>query len=173
MKPKRIELEGFTAYRKRTVIDFKEADLFVIVGATGSGKSSIIDAMIFALYGSVPRFDDQKLVQPVISQGRNEARVCYHFTLDREDYSVTRVVRRIASDPGKASTKEARLESRGDVIASGASEVTQAVIERIGLTFDQFTRCVVLPTGGIRAFSSRQAESTAGSAEPASRARLL
>ena len=152
MKPKRIELEGFTAYRKRTEIDFEEADLFVIVGATGSGKSSIIDAMIFALYGSVPRFDDQKLVQPVISQGKNEARVCCRFTLDEKDYSVTRVVRRIASDPGKASTKEARLESNGEVIASGAPEVTQAVIERIGLTFDQFTRCVVLPQGAFARF---------------------
>lgn len=152
MKPRRIELEGFTAYRKRTVIDFEEADLFVIVGVTGSGKSSIIDAMIFALYGSVPRFDDQKLVQPVISQGRNEARVCCRFTLDEKDYSVTRVVRRIASDPGKASTKEARLESNGEVIASGAPEVTQAVIERIGLTFDQFTRCVVLPQGAFARF---------------------
>ena len=152
MKPRRIELEGFTAYRKRTVIDFEEADLFVIVGATGSGKSSIIDAMIFALYGSVPRFDDQKLVQPVISQGRNEARVCCRFTLDEKDYSVTRIVRRIASDPGKASTKEARLESNGEVIASGAPEVTQAVIERIGLTFDQFTRCVVLPQGAFARF---------------------
>ena len=152
MKPKRIELEGFTAYRKRTVIDFEEADLFVIVGATGSGKSSIIDAMIFALYGSVPRFDDQKLVQPVISQGMNEARVCCQFALDGNDYAATRIVRRSASDPSKATTKEARLESGGDVIASGAPEVTQAVVDRLGLTFDQFTRCVVLPQGAFARF---------------------
>ena len=42
--------------------------------------------MIFALYGSVPRFDDQKLVQPVISQGKVEARVCCHFALDGRNY---------------------------------------------------------------------------------------
>ncbi|MYH29008.1 MAG: SMC family ATPase [Acidobacteria bacterium] len=152
MKPKRIELEGFTAYRKHTVIEFEDADFFAIVGATGSGKSSIIDAMIFALYGSVPRFDDQKLVQPVISQGKIEARVCCHFALDGSNYSVTRIVRRSASDRGKASTKEARLEANGDVIASGAPEVTQAIIDRIGLTFDQFTRCVVLPQGAFARF---------------------
>lgn len=152
MRPKRIELEGFTAYRKHTVIEFEDADLFVIVGATGSGKSSIIDAMIFALYGSVPRYDDQKLVQPVISQGKMEARVCCHFALGGRDYSVTRVVRRSASDPSKASTKEARLESGPEVIASSAPEVTQAVIDRIGLTFDQFTRCVVLPQGSFARF---------------------
>ena len=61
-------------------------------------------------------------------------------------------MRRSASDPGKAATKEARLESGAEVIASGAPEVTQAVVDRIGLTFDQFTRCVVLPQGAFARF---------------------
>ena len=48
MSPVRLELEGFTAFRDRTVVDFDGADLFALTGPTGSGKSSVIDAMIFA-----------------------------------------------------------------------------------------------------------------------------
>ena len=57
MKPVRLEVEGFTAFRKPTVVDFDGADLFALAGPTGAGKTSIIDAMTFALYGAVPRLD--------------------------------------------------------------------------------------------------------------------
>ncbi|HKA85339.1 MAG TPA: AAA family ATPase, partial [Acidimicrobiales bacterium] len=60
MRPQRLEVEGFTAFRGPTVVDFTGADLFALVGPTGAGKSSIIDALTFALYGSVPRLDDRR-----------------------------------------------------------------------------------------------------------------
>jgi exonuclease SbcC len=53
-------MEGFLAYRHRTEVDFTDADLFVLSGPTGAGKSSVIDAMIFALYGTIPRLDDRR-----------------------------------------------------------------------------------------------------------------
>ena len=56
MRPTRIEVEGFSAFRARTEVDLADADLFAFVGPTGAGKSSVIDAMVFALYGSVPRY---------------------------------------------------------------------------------------------------------------------
>ena len=52
MRPVRVELEGFSAFREPTVVDFTDADLFAFVGPTGAGKSSVIDGMVFALYGS-------------------------------------------------------------------------------------------------------------------------
>ncbi|HEY1117977.1 MAG TPA: AAA family ATPase, partial [Acidimicrobiales bacterium] len=70
MRPVRVELEGFSAFRQLTVVDFTDADLFAFVGPTGAGKSSVIDGMVFALYGSVPRYGREGLVHPVISQGR-------------------------------------------------------------------------------------------------------
>ena len=69
MRPVRLELEGFTAFRERTVVDFEGVDLFALTGPTGAGKSSVIDAMIFAFYGTVPRFGDDRLVGAVVSQG--------------------------------------------------------------------------------------------------------
>ena len=55
MRPVSLTAEGFTAFRDSVTIDFTGADFFALVGPTGSGKSSVLDAICFALYGIVPR----------------------------------------------------------------------------------------------------------------------
>ncbi len=149
MRPTRLELEGFTAYREMTVCDFAGVDLFVLTGPTGSGKSSLIDAMTFALYGSVSRYGNPNLVHPVVSQGKLEARVRFDFTLEGRPYTAVRVVRRTK---GGATTKEARLESEGNTLAGNAEEVTRMVRKLLGLNFEQFNTCVVLPQGQFARF---------------------
>lgn len=149
MRPRRLEMEGFLAYRRRTTVDFDDADLFVLSGPTGAGKSSVIDAMIFALYGTIPRLDDRRVVEPVISVRSARARVALSFTVAGEEYRVARMVERRKSG---ATTTEARLERGEEVLASGAGEVTEAVGELLGLGFDHFTRAVVLPQGAFARF---------------------
>ena len=68
MRPISLEIEGFTSFRERVAIDFSILDLFAITGPTGAGKSSIIDAMTYALYGCTPRIGE-KQVSELISQG--------------------------------------------------------------------------------------------------------
>ncbi len=150
MRPERLEIEGFTAFRARTEIDLSGADLFALSGPTGSGKTSILDAICFALYGSVPRLDDLRLVGPVISAGRLEAKVRLDFTIGGVAHTATRVVRRDAK--GKASTKEARLERGDEVLAGDADAVSREVERLLGLTFGEFCRCVVLPQGAFAKF---------------------
>jgi exonuclease SbcC len=153
MRPERLELEGFTTFRERTTVDFEGADLFALTGATGAGKSSLIDAMCFALYGTVPRYDDRRLVAPVISQGAAEARVRLDFAVGPERFTAVRVVRATATG---ATTREARLERRVaegvEVLAGTADELTAEVTARLGLTFEHFTACVVLPQGEFAQF---------------------
>jgi DNA repair protein SbcC/Rad50 len=149
VRPVRLEVEGFTAFRGPTVVDFTGADLFALVGATGAGKTSIIDALTFALYGGVPRLDDRRAVAPVISQNLNEARVRLDFTVDGQAHTAVRVVR--ATKAG-ATTKEARLQRGDEVLAGTADEVTAAVTELLGLTFEHFTTCVSLPQGQFARF---------------------
>ncbi|ANM30695.1 hypothetical protein ABI59_15605 [Acidobacteria bacterium Mor1] len=149
MQPLRLELQGFTAFRDRTELDFTDADLFVLSGPTGSGKSSIIDAVTFALYGSIARYQNPNLVAPLISQGKSEARVRFDFRLDGRDYSAVRVVRR---SKNRTSTREARLERDGETLAGNVAELDAAVRKLFGLTFDQFTTCVVLPQGEFARF---------------------
>lgn len=149
MRPQRLEVAGFTAFRDQTVLEFDDAQFFAFVGPTGSGKSSLIDAMTFALYGKVPRLDP-RMVWPVVSQGQLEARVRLDFSVGEETFTAVRVVRK--TGPAAGSTKEARLERGGEVIAGDADGVSAAVEALLGLSFDQFTTCVVLPQGEFARF---------------------
>ena len=71
MRPVRLEMEGFAAFRERAVVDFTGAEYFALVGPTGSGKSTVIDALTFALYGTVPRWDDRRAVALALAPSVN------------------------------------------------------------------------------------------------------
>ena len=150
MRPTRLEIEGFTAFKEPTVIDFSDVEYFALVGATGAGKSTIIDAICFALYGLVPRYESKTLVWPVISQGALETKVRLDFTVGGEPYTAVRVVKRMGAN--RANTKEARLEHDGEVIAGNADELSGEIERLIGLSFEHFTKCVVLPQGEFARF---------------------
>jgi exonuclease SbcC len=159
MRPLRLELEGFGPYRERQTVDFADADFFALVGPTGAGKSTVLDAITFALYGSVPRYDDVRLVAPALSAGANEARVTLTFEAGGVTYAAHRTLRRAAS--GGVSTREARLEQLadrggdgggGNVLAGTAREMAPAVQEVLGLPFDHFCKCVILPQGQFARF---------------------
>ena len=51
MRPVVLDMNGFAAFRAPARVDFTDASFFALVGPTGSGKSTVIDAMTFALYG--------------------------------------------------------------------------------------------------------------------------
>ena len=161
MRPLRLEMTGFAAFREHTVVDFEGYDLLAFTGPTGAGKSSIIDGIAFALFGSVARYGNEKLIAPIINTVSAEARVRLDFGIGPNRYSAVRVVRRTATG---ASTKEARLEKlsvgisdEGDTLAGTAAEVTSAVEELLGLTFAQFTKTIVLPQGDFARFLTETA----------------
>ena len=145
MRPVSLHLAGFTAYRAPTDIDFAGADLFALTGPTGSGKSSIIDAICFALYGSIPRLSG---VAPVVSLGKPEARIRLVFEVEGETWTVSRLIVRHGEG---ASQRDVRLEGPG-VALEGVREVDTRIVRLLGLGFDHFTRTVVLPQGRFAAF---------------------
>jgi len=154
MRPIRLEIEGFTTFREPTTVDFEGAELFALWGPTGAGKSSIIDAIVFALYGTIPRLDDRRAVAGVMSQGKMATKVRLDFAVGRETYCAVRIVTRTKTG---ATTREARLErpregQEPEILAGTADELTGAVEQLLGLSLVHFTRCVVLPQGEFARF---------------------
>ncbi len=108
MRPLRLDLAGFTVFREPTTVDFTDADFFALVGPTGSGKSTVLDAICFALYGTVPRWADRRAIANALSPSGNEARVRLVFESAGRRYVATRVVRR--DGKGRVTTSQAGLE---------------------------------------------------------------
>lgn len=148
MRPQRLVVRGFAAFRDEVELDFGDADFFALVGPTGAGKSSVIDAICFALYGSVPRYEDERVVTPVITTDAVEARVQLDFVSNGAPYRIMRIVRR----KGAPKVQLDRLSddgTLGDTLTSAVREAKQLVTDLVGLSFDQFTKCVVLPQGAF------------------------
>ena len=149
MRPLRLELEGFACFKDRQdPLEFADLDLFVISGPTGSGKSSLLDAMIFALFGRVPRTGKQGLAE-LISLGRDRMAVTLDFQLGTHAYRVARAAHRTRA------TRAMLEELRGELsspLAEGVKHVDNEVQKLLGFDYDTFTRAVILPQGGFAAF---------------------
>jgi exonuclease SbcC len=150
VRPLKLELQGFTAFRDLQVISLEDLDLFVITGPTGAGKSSLLDAMVFALYGKVPRMGAQGL-SDLVSHGLAEARISLMFSIVGERYRVTRRLSRTRATSATFEHAEGD-QWRSDVEGSGVRAVDSRVVELLKLDFDAFTRAVVLPQGEFQRF---------------------
>jgi exonuclease SbcC len=86
-------MRGFAAFREATTVDFTDTDFFALIGPTGSGKSTVLDAMCFALYGTAPRWGVRSVAH-ALAPSATEAAVRLVFEAAGVRYAVTRVVRR-------------------------------------------------------------------------------
>ncbi|MEU5261371.1 SMC family ATPase [Amycolatopsis sp. NPDC021455] len=163
MRPVLLEMTGFASFREKTEVSFEDTDYFALVGPTGAGKSTVIDALTFALYGSVARWDHEGLVAPALAPTTNRATVRLVFDAGGDRYHVVREVRRGGGKKPTVSVKNVRLERLADPTALGGpdddaeavaadSEVTPAVERLLGLTFKHFCTCVALPQGDFAEF---------------------
>ena len=156
MRPLELQVEGFTCFREaQPTLDLSDLHLFAIAGPTGAGKSSLLDAMIFALYGSVPRLG-QKRTTELVTQGRQQLTVRLDFELARRRYRVARTVHRarantaLLEDLGPADGSGEVVGGRR--LAEGVRSVDQRVESLLGLDYETFTRAVILPQGQFAAF---------------------
>jgi exonuclease SbcC len=157
MKPKMLKISGLNSFCKEQTVDFDkltEKGLFGIFGPTGSGKSTILDAITIAMYGKISR--DTK---EFINTESDTANVCYEFEIgkgsSRKTYIVDRSVKRDTKTGGyKTSMARVREATQnGDVIlAEGPRDVQETITDIVGLSAEDFTRSVVLPQGKFNEF---------------------
>jgi len=148
MRPLRLELEGFTSFAEHTELDFSALDLFAITGPTGAGKSSLIDAIVFALYGWVPRVG--KEYRQLISHGAERLAVQLDFLVGTDRFRVSRNVRK--SDGRVQARLDQIVDGEAESLASRVSEIESEIERIVGLDHDAFTRSVVLPQGEFDRF---------------------
>ena len=161
MRPIALDLHGFASFREEAHVDFGDAEFFALVGPTGSGKSTVIDAMTFALYGSVPRWDNKKMVSLALAPTVARGTVKLVFEVDGQRYVVARELRRVGGKVGQRAASLERLADRGGLAAPGDQTfplakdldgVNEAVEKLLGLKYEDFTQCVVLPQGQFANF---------------------
>jgi DNA repair protein SbcC/Rad50 len=139
MRPRELTLRGFRSYAEETSFDFTGRTLIGIFGPTGGGKSSILDAIAFALYGKTPRVERD--TKSLINQRRNELHVSLVFDVDGTTWKAVRSLRR----GGQSAHALYRVEDDGDhPVADRTREMGEQVEALLGLDFDGFRRSVLL-----------------------------
>jgi exonuclease SbcC len=145
-----LQINGFTCFKDEVCLSFDNLERFVICGPTGAGKSSLLEAILFALYGEVPRTSKHGL-KDLISHGRDRLSVLLDF---RTGDQLHRVTRKKFANPKRAA--EAQLERfDGDKFVPLTDQVRNVdaeLLRLLGLGFQAFTQAVFLPQGQFAAF---------------------
>lgn len=163
MRPLRIELSAFGPYPGIETVDFTRLasrGLYVITGPTGSGKTTVFDAMTFALYNTMAQKEPREIrshhADPAVATW-----VRFEFELDGARYLVERSPQyERPRKHGTGTTKESpkaslvRIEPDGSTVSLAAkvNEVTERCTELIGLSAEQFQRVMLLPQGLVARF---------------------
>lgn len=159
MRPIYLRIAGLNSFREAQEIDFAklcETGVFGIFGSTGSGKSTILDAITLALYGTVERAANN--TQGILNHAEVQLSVEYTFSLaagdQRTTYRAERAYRRSGERTVKASTCRfvKIVDEVETVLASKADEMTKQIEAVLGLNVQDFTRAVVLPQGKFAEF---------------------
>src|SRR5262245_47998621 len=144
MRPVTLTIQGFACYRDEQVVDFEGLGLFAIAGPTGAGKSTILDGMVFALYGRVPRVGKVGATE-FISLGNDRMSAILEFVDSGRRYRVARVARRRGAN-------SAQLDADDGTSVGGVRDVDVEVERLLGLGADAFLQSVVLPQGKFADF---------------------
>ncbi len=157
MIPIRLELTNFLAYRNPAPLDFTGIHVAVLTGENGAGKSSLLDALTWALWGRARAKTDAELVH----QGQTEMRVEFTFALGAgagaQTYRVIRA-KRLGKGAGGLLDFQAQTE-QGKWVSIGEATIpkTQAkIIHTLRLNFDTFVNSAYLMQGKADEFTGKR-----------------
>lgn len=144
MKPLRLSMTAFGPYDNETVIDFEKFEssgLFLITGKTGSGKTTIFDAVTYCLYEKSSGSErDAKCMRYQLASKKSKTVVKLDFLYKGETYSIERTI-------AGSAKKDASIKFPDGRIITGSKDVTQSVTELLGIDYRQFSQIVMLAQG--------------------------
>ena len=154
MIPLQLTLEGLYSYQKRQTIDFQtltEAGLFGIFGQVGSGKSSILEAISFALYGETERLHSRdNRAYNMMNLKSNRSYIEFDFiNFENKKFRATREFKRNSKNFEDVKASAVLYEWKNDTWVT--LETTKAD-EIIGLTYANFKRTIIIPQGQFKEF---------------------
>ncbi len=159
MKILSVRLENLNSLRGKHFIDFTDpafaSGLFAITGPTGAGKSTVLDAICLALFHRTPRQDNVSQGQnELMSTGLGECSAEVEFATGGKGYRATWTQHRSrkTADGALQPPKASLSDLDGNLLTERAGQTELAISTVLGLSFDQFSRSVLLAQGGFDAF---------------------
>ena len=167
MRPLKLRLQAFGSYVEEQILDFEkalgDAPFVLIHGSTGAGKSTILDAIVFALYGeSSGNIRKSTTLRSSTAPPERVTEVEYVFALGRRRYRILRSPAYERMSRGKMTMRTAkgqlyRLPDEGEdgeelLLASNVTDVSDRIGQLIGFDAEQFRQVVLLPQGQFQRF---------------------
>lgn len=162
MKPISLTIEAFGPYRDSVTLAFNELQnhsMFLISGPTGAGKTSILDAMVYALYGE-PSGEVRKTdaIRSDFAEPQHMTRVDFSFAIGEAQYRVERLPKQLVAkkrgtgmrEQNASATVYEMKDGEWTVIATSAAAIRDTIQRIIGFRKDQFLQVVLLPQGEFR-----------------------
>lgn len=165
MKPIKLELEGFITYKNKITIDFTklyDSHIFLISGDTGAGKTSIFDAIVYALYGEIARknVNDENLRSDFLTKNDSYTYVDFEFIIRNEIYRIKRIPKQRAVETKRPKNISHSVylwkivDGEEILISEKVNEVKDKIKEIIGLDNNQFKKVALLAQGEFSEFLS-------------------
>lgn len=164
MKPISLKITAFGPYAKTTFLDFKNdlknQNIFVITGPTGSGKTTIFDAICYALYGQTSgnKRNGEQLRSDFVGLDGDKTEIEFKFSVRDKEY----YIRRSPKQKRKSKRGNGEVEDSASVELKELSsdekpltkekDVSDAILSIIGLNVEQFRKIVMIPQGDFREF---------------------
>lgn len=146
MRPIKLTICGINSYVTQQVVDFKklsEGNLFGIFGATGSGKSTILDSIIIALYGT----SDRDNLSNLININSKDAYIKFEFELERDGkINSYEVVRNYRLRPSGLTSGAYLTDKNTKEVLGDSTDIVNSQLEMLlGISKKEFLKCIALP----------------------------